>query len=132
MGAPRSIPPLIGWPLLPRPDEHGALDFPSAEESVRQQIRIILAVSPGELLMRPQFGAGLEQFLNAQNTVATRRAIQDRVASALSRWEPRILVDRIDVTEVPNLPSAVRVEIAYRLKRTGAPGQVGLTMELGA
>jgi phage baseplate assembly protein W len=126
-----TIPPLLGWPLLPRPDEHGALNFPTAEESVRQQIQVILATRPGELLMRPQFGAGLDEFLNQPNSITTRRAIHDRVGTSLAAWEPRIIVDRIDVTEVPVLPSAVRVEIAYRLKRTGAPGQVGLTMELG-
>ncbi|HZS35560.1 MAG TPA: GPW/gp25 family protein [Polyangia bacterium] len=131
MGA-RAIPPLLGWPLLPRPDEQGAIAYPTAEESVRQQIRVILATSPGELLMRPQFGAGLEQFLNQPNTITTRRAIQDRVGAALAKWEPRILIDRIDVAEVAAQPSAVRVEIAYRLKRTGAPGSMGLTMELGA
>lgn len=132
MAGARTIPPLLGWPLLPRPDEHGTLAFPSPEDSVRQQIRVILSVSPGELLMRPQFGAGLEQFLNEPNSISTRRAIRDRIGDALGRWEPRILLDRIDVTEVANQPSAVRVEIAYRLKRTGAVGQVGLTMELGA
>jgi Bacteriophage baseplate protein W len=131
MAAP-NIPPLLGWPLLPRPDGDGALHFPNAEESVRQQIQIILATRPGELLMRPQFGAGLDQFLNQPNSIATRRAIHDRISQSLQAWEPRIMVDRIEVNEVPRLPSAVRVEIAYRLKRTGTPGQVGLTMELGA
>ena len=128
----RSIPPLLGWPLLPRPDDSGTLSYPTAEESVRQQLRVILAVSPGELLMRPTFGAGLEQFLNQPNTIATRRAIYERVSAAVTTWEPRILVDRIDVSEVPSQPSAVRVEIAYRLKRNGAPGSMGLTMDLGA
>ncbi len=132
MAAPSRTPPLVGWPLLAVPDEHGQLAYPSPEDSVRQMIQVILSTRPGEQLMRPTFGAGLEQFLYQQNTLTTRRAIYDRVNDALARWEPRILVDRVDVLEVPNAPSRVRVQIAYRLKRTGAPGQVGLTMDLGA
>lgn len=131
MAAPSQIPSLVGWPLLPVP-VNGQLSYPTPEQSVQQMIRVILSTRPGEQLMRPTFGAGLEQFLYQQNTLTTRRAIYDRVNDALARWEPRILVDRVDVLEVPNYPTRVRVQIAYRLKRTGAPGQVGLTMDLGA
>ncbi len=50
--------------------------------------------------------------------------------SALSRWERRILLDRVDVLEVPDRPSELRVEIAYRLARTGSPGAVAVTVRL--
>jgi hypothetical protein len=45
--------PLIGWPLLPLPDEHGRLDWPDLAKSVRDAIRIILSTRPSEQLMRP-------------------------------------------------------------------------------
>ncbi|WP_248595551.1 GPW/gp25 family protein [Candidatus Accumulibacter phosphatis] len=47
--------PLIGWPLFALPDEHGRLDWPDLEASVRQGIRVILSTRPGEQLMRPEF-----------------------------------------------------------------------------
>ena len=50
--------------------------------------------------MRPRFGAGLERFVHEQNTLTTRRRMRDAIAAALGQWEPRILVDRIDVWEV--------------------------------
>ena len=53
--------PPIGWPLLPVPED-GVLAFPDLEDSVRQSIQVILLTRPGERLMRPQFGAGLDQF----------------------------------------------------------------------
>ena len=121
-------PALIGWPLLPLPDENGRLDYPSLEASVRQQIRVILQTRPGEQLMRPQYGAGLQRFVHEQNTLTVRRRIRDLVSEALARWEPRITVQRIEVWEHATDPTAVRVEIAYRLRRTGAAGSVALTM----
>lgn len=118
----------IGWPLLPVPDAAGRLDWPALADSVRQAIRVILATRPGEQLMRPDFGAGLADFLHEPNTLATRRRIRDAVTGALGRFEPRILLDRVEVWEVPDRPAELRVEVAYRLRRTGAPGRVGATL----
>lgn len=127
-----TTPPPIGWPLLPLPDAAGNLHWPTLERSVADQIRVILMTRPGEQLMRQGFGAGLENFLHEPNTLNTRRRIHDVLASALARWEQRILVDDIAVDEVPDDPSRVRVEIAYRLRRTGAARRTGLTLDLGA
>jgi len=118
----------IGWPLLPLPDATGALAWPDAETSVRQTIEAILRTRLGEQLMRPRFGGGLDDFVHEPNTLVTRRRIHDTIADALGKWEPRITVDRVEVWEVPNDATQVRVEIAYRLRRTGAVEQIGLTM----
>lgn len=127
----QAIRPLIGWPLLPLPDEHGALQWPDLARSVRETIRIVLSTRPGEQLMRPEFGGGLDRLLHQPNTVATRREMRDLVRDALTRWEQRLLLDAVEVWEVPGEPSQVRVEIAYRLARTGAPGAMNVTVDLG-
>ena len=123
--------PPLGWPLLPQPDAEGRLSFPSLDDSVKQSIRIILQTTPGEQLMRPDFGAGLREFVNEPNTLTTRRRIRDRVSEALERWEDRIMLDRVEVSEVVGEPTHIRVVIGYRLKRTGVPQQLGLTVEVG-
>ena len=124
--------PLIGWPLLPLPDENGQLAWPALEQSVAQQIRVILQTRPGEQLMRPTFGAGLENFLHEPNTLTTHRRIRDLVASSLARGDTRIIVDDIAVGPVNGEPGRIRVEIAYRLRRTGAASRLGLTLDLAA
>ncbi len=125
-------PAPINWPLFALPDSDGRLHYPALAASVRQAIRIVLATRPGEQLMRPDFGAGLENLLHEPNTVATRRRIYDLIVEALARWESRLLLDRVDVSEVADRPGEVRVEILYRLRRTGAPQQMGLTVQLEA
>jgi len=122
--------PLLGWPFLTVPDGGGVIDWPGLEQSVRDGIRIILTTRPGEQLMRPDFGAGLDRLLHEPNTVATRRQIRDLVQASLTRWERRILLDAVEVWEVPDEPSHLRVEIAYRLARTGAPGAMNVTLQL--
>jgi len=124
-------PPRIGWPLLPVPGADGRLSYPSLDESVRQSLEILLRTRPGEQLLRSDFGAGLENLLHEPNTLTTRRRIRDLVTDSLNLWETRILLDRVEVWEVPDRPAEVRVEIAYRLRRTGAARQTALTLELG-
>ena len=130
--AKRVFPQLVNWPLLPYPDVNGRLNYPTLEESVRQSIRVILQTRPGEQLMRPLFGAGLENYVHEPNTLLTRRRITDLIKDSLERWERRIILNRVEVQEVPDQPTRLRVEIAYQLKRTGAPQRIGLTMELEA
>jgi uncharacterized protein len=129
----------IGWPLLARPDENGQLNYPTLAQSVRQMIEVLLSTQPGEQLMRPGFGAGLENLLTEPNTVATRARIKDLVEDALKRWEPRILVEGVAVDPVSasssgagGVADGVRVEIAYRLRRDGSPARVGLSLVMEA
>lgn len=129
-GTTPTLRPLIGWPLLPLPDASGQLQWPDLTKSVRDTIRIILSTRPSEQLMRPDFGGGLDRLLHEPNTVATRRQMRDLVHDALQRWEPRILLDGVEVWEVDGEPSQVRVEIAYRLARTGAAGAMNVTVHL--
>lgn len=124
-----SFAPLIGWPLLPIPDTSGELRYPSLEESVRETIRVILLTRPGEQLMHPEFGAGLADFLHQPNSLSLRRRVRDRILESLARWEPRVAVERVEVWEVPDQPTHLRVEIAYRLRRTGVAQQIGLVLE---
>lgn len=124
---------LIGWPLLPAPDANGTLAYPSSlDASVRESIRVILSVRPGELRFHPEFGAGLDELLHEPNTIELRREIHDRITSSLARWEPRIEVERVDVEEVAHQPTHIHVRLSYRLRRTNALAQLGITLEAGA
>jgi hypothetical protein len=120
----------VNWPLLGLPDSEGRLSYPTLEESVRQSIKIILQTNPGERVMQPGYGGGLERYLHESNTLTTRRRIRDLITTSLERWESRILLDRVDVWEVEQRPDTVRIEIVYRLRRTNRAQQMGITLEL--
>ncbi len=126
-----SLPP-IGFPFMPLPDAQGRLSYPrELDESVRQSIRVILTTRPGELLLHPDFGAGLDLYLNQPNTLELRQDLHDRIVESLERFEPRILVDRVDVAEDDDNPARLRVEIAYRLRRTGMPRSLAFNLMSG-
>lgn len=122
-------PPPVGWPLLPVPDSAGRMQWPDLEQSVLQRIRVILQTRPREQLMRPNYGAGLQNFVGQPDTTATRKRLQDHVRSALETWEPRIRVDEVEVSD-DDRPGWLRVEIRFRIRRTGVPRRLGLTLAL--
>jgi uncharacterized protein len=120
----------IGWPFLPVP-QGGQLTFPVLEQSVRDSIRIILMTRPGEQLMRPRYGAGLQNFLDEGNTVTLRSQIQSKILQSLQNYENRITVDAVDVDPIAGAPGEVQVQIHYRLLRTNVSQQIGVTMQVG-
>lgn len=129
----RTAPPrlAVGWPLLPLPDADGALTWPSAAASVRQAIEVILRTAPGEQLMRPAFGAGLEAMIHTPNTLSARARAQEAVMAALRLHEPRILVDRVDVDQGADARELL-VTLSYRLTLTGEPVQLQARVPVGA
>ncbi|SMF27670.1 hypothetical protein SAMN02745866_01761 [Alteromonadaceae bacterium Bs31] len=122
----------LNWPLFPLPDSEGLLHFPSLEQSVKQNLQIILRTAPGQQLMRPGYGGGLENYLHEQNSLSTRRRIRDLIVEAIGRWETRIILDRVEVWPVEESASSLKIEIAFRLKRTNEPQQMDVSMELEA
>ena len=87
---------------------------------MREAIRIILGTSPGERVMRPDFGAGLDQFVFEPVSAATVARMQRQVREALVIWEPRIDVEDVTVRPEGSPPVVLMVELVYRVRATNA------------
>jgi phage baseplate assembly protein W len=119
-----SFPPRLG------PD--GRFAWSEGEDNVREAIRVILSTELGERLNTPDFGCGLGQSLFEPNTAATRSDLAQRIARALTLWEPRVSVDTVAVDPDPSDPQAAVATISFRLVATGARGRVSLNVTLGS
>src|SRR4051812_31586688 len=102
-----------GVDFPPRVGPDGHLTWSAGELNVRQSICIILRTRPGERILRPDFGCGLDRYLFEPNNVSTLRLIQEEVKRALQRWEPRIALDDIRVATNQTDPRAVDITISY-------------------
>ena len=100
-----------GWQFPVRP-VGGTLGYLSGMELIRQSVEAILDTEPGERIMLPAFGCGLRRYLMQPNTLSTRTAMREDIATALATWEPRIRVSNVTVTPDED-PSLVWIEIAY-------------------
>jgi phage baseplate assembly protein W len=117
-----------GFPLRVAGD--GRLAWSQGEDNVRESMRIILLTEPGERILREDFGCGLTRFLAEPNTPATHQRIRDTIQRNLTRWEPRISLDEVQVQADPEAPSRARVTILFRLVATQEPGRLGLDLVL--
>jgi uncharacterized protein len=111
----------LGWnfPVGQDAGHHIALTN-DGEESVRQSIWTILATSPGERVMRPDFGCGLNDLVFAVNNAATATAVNRAVREALATWEPRIDVLDVYAAPDPNQANVLNIEINYQVRSTNS------------
>jgi phage baseplate assembly protein W len=104
----------------------------SGEPNVRECIRVLLLTEPGERVMRPKYGCGLRQYLFEPKTPTTRELIRQEITDAINRWEPRVRVQQVTVTQDPNDSRTAAVNVQFRLVATGVAQQLGMTLTLEA
>ncbi len=122
----------VGWPLQ-GPDQKGRLAYAADAQCLREALWNLLMTSPGERLMRPAFGAGLNQWIGQPNTGSTRQLIASSIAAAIARWEQRVAVSAVSVSPDPDNAARVVVAITYTARGLTAapPQQLALTLSLG-
>ena len=106
----------LAFPLQVNPK--GEIALARGERDIEQSIRIILGTAPGERVMRPEFGCRARELLFAPRDAATEALLIEYVEQALGRWEPRIEVQEVRVSDDPRHDGTLRVEIGYRVKAT--------------
>ncbi len=100
-------------------DAQGHVALSSYDDHVLQSILLIVKTSPGERVMRPDFGAGLSTLAFEPLGSATAALVQHRVTQALTRFEPRIDVLALDVKpSSPANPGELVITLRYRVRRT--------------
>jgi phage baseplate assembly protein W len=108
-----SFPPRVG------PD--GRVTWSEGEQNIREAIRVILMTNLNERLRLLEFGGGLEAYLFEPNNPATHHVMEDRIQKTLRRWEPRIVVQSVEVQPDPAEPASSAIAtIRYKLVATQA------------
>jgi phage baseplate assembly protein W len=107
-----------GWAAPVRLGADGELGTDSGAEKVRQSILLIVSTRRGERVMRPDFGAGLEDFLFEPASTTTAALIRHRVETSLVLWEPRIDVIDVAVQLTGRRTGRLDITIRYRIRST--------------
>lgn len=109
-----------GWAFPTETDSDGDVRLVGGEADVEQAIRLVLSTAPGERVMRPEFGCGIQRYAFSTVDTTTLTMIEDDVRDALHRWEPRI--ELLDVTAEFTDPSVgeLTVRIDYRVRQTSS------------
>ncbi len=106
-----------GWKFPIKVNPKGGLSYSSGPERIQDAIWIVLSTSLGERLMRPNFGAGVNDYVFRSNSDVVRTQLRTAVNDALLRWEPRIELLNVIVQEGTE-PSQVLISIDYKIRST--------------
>lgn len=114
-----------GWAMPVELDPRtGLVARVAYEEDIRQSILIILETSPGERVMRANFGCGIHELVFTAIDSTVIQQIRSTVGEALRRCEARIDVLDITVDEAATREGKLLVEIEYRVRKTNQTGNL--------
>ena len=128
-------------------DRRGRIAMAEDDEAIRQSLLILLSTSPGERVMRPEYGCELRRLVFAPNDDTTAGLAIHYVRRAVERWEPRIEIEALDAgrheerVEIGEMrPSAggdeadaserLIITLDYRVRATRRQGRVVQSVDL--
>jgi len=89
-------------------------DLVEEEEDVRESLIILLSTSLGERIMRPEFGANMDDLLFESMSVTTLTMLTNRLKRAILLNESRVKVEKLDL--IPKvLEGLIEVHILYTI-----------------
>ncbi|MFC7310407.1 GPW/gp25 family protein [Streptomyces monticola] len=101
-----------------RIDRRGRSAHADRDEHIRDLIEQVLFTSPGERVMRPDFGCGLLDLVFAPSSPELTSTLELSVQASLQRWLGDLIeVEALDVNSEENV---VRVQLRYAVRATGA------------
>ncbi|KAF4409371.1 MULTISPECIES: GPW/gp25 family protein [Streptomyces] len=106
----------IAFPF--RVDRRGRTAHAAYDDHVRDLIEQLLFTSPGERVMRPDFGCGLLDLVFTPNSPELASALELSVQASLQRWLGELIeVETLDVVSEENV---VRVHLSYVVRSTAS------------
>jgi len=85
-------------------------------DSIRQAILLLISTRLGERVMRPDYGCDLHKLVFSPNDDTTAGLAIHYVRQAINRWEPRVIVLRLDAYRDDNYPERLNILLEYRLR----------------
>ncbi|SFS96464.1 GPW/gp25 family protein [Saccharopolyspora flava] len=101
-----------------RIDRRGRTARAGHDEHVRDLLEQVLFTSPGERVMRPDFGCGLLDVVFAPNSPELTATLELSVHAAVERWLGELVA--IESLDIEADAETVRVGLRYRVRATGS------------
>jgi phage baseplate assembly protein W len=113
-----------GWKFPLQVTPGGRIAGSAYELRVEESIFLILSTAPGERLMLPEFGCGMQDLVFAPNNESTISEVIHLVQEALTQQEPRIDVFDVNAESAPDQPNLLLIRVDYRIRANHAIGNV--------
>lgn len=105
-----------GWAFPFAVNQSGNVEMSYYEKSISESIRIILSTSKGERVMRPDFGCEINEMVFAPNNSTTQNLICHYIEEALIKWEPRIILEKVEAYPDEDDEARINISIQYKVR----------------
>ncbi|MCG8421910.1 MAG: GPW/gp25 family protein [Proteobacteria bacterium] len=110
-----------GWSFPPRFSAGGAeIDMVAGAEDIHQSLQILLATELGERVMQDEFGCGMNSVLFEEIDQGLVNSLSSLVSNAILYHEPRIKLERLDVSQSESDYGKLLLTIDYTIKSTNS------------
>jgi uncharacterized protein len=113
-----------GWSFPPTFDrESGQVEMVSELVDIKQSLDILLSTSLGERVMVPDYGCNLDDYMFESLNNSLIGLIKHHVENAILFYEPRIIAEKVDVTQADSMnliEGRFTITVEYRIPETNS------------
>ncbi len=99
-------------------------------DHINESIQQILGTSPGERVMKPEFGSRLQELLFELNNAILKSLARVYVIDAIRRWEKRVIVKKVQIDNIPD-QNLLNIHINYTVIKDQVEGNLVYPFYLG-
>jgi phage baseplate assembly protein W len=86
----------LAYPITKHP--LGFLHTSTGLDVFKADLMTLLLTNPGERVMLLNYGTPLRKYMFEPNDLATANQVREIIISVISKWEPRVVIESIDVS----------------------------------
>lgn len=117
----------IGWSFPPEFHKHAdvlGVKMVDEEADIRESLKILMSTRPGERVMQPFYGCGLNAMVFETINESTITEINDVIERAVLYFEPRITLQSIDIDTESALDGLLKIQLNYTVRRTNTRSNI--------
>ncbi len=103
-----------GWSFPPVFDKYsGDVKMVTEEEDIKESLFILLSTAPGERIMEPDYGCGIQTMVFENMTTNIITELQDIIERAILFFESRITLDSIEIDTKEQYDGLLKILLNY-------------------
>ena len=110
-----------GWSFPPAFTQGGAeVEMVSGPEDIHQSLQVLFSTQLGERVMQDEFGCDMNNFLFERIDQGLRNTMHRVISDAILYHEPRIKLERLDISESDFQDGLLLISIDYAVRGTNS------------
>lgn len=111
----------IGWSFPPEFKESTkAVHMLTGETDIKSSLEILLSTKIGERIMQPKYGCNMDELIFNPLNRTLKTFVSELIRTAILYHEPRIDVEKIDITKGDDLSGELLVLIDFKIRATNS------------